>query len=83
MAELTYEFVANTLKSSAGKEGMRFFPLVFSLFVFVLTANMLGMFPYFFTVTSQIIVTAAFKPVPTATPTACASSSRAWPPATA
>jgi F-type H+-transporting ATPase subunit a len=54
---MIYEFVADTLRSSAGKEGMRFFPLVFSLFVFVLTANMLGMFPYFFTVTSQIIVT--------------------------
>lgn len=57
VAEMTYEFVANTLRASAGKDGMRFFPLVFSLFVFVLTANMLGMFPYFFTVTSQIIVT--------------------------
>jgi len=38
---------------------MKFFPLVFTLFMFVLTANMLGMFPYFFTVTSQIIVTFA------------------------
>jgi F-type H+-transporting ATPase subunit a len=38
---------------------MKFFPLVFSLFMFVLTANLLGMFPYFFTVTSQIIVTFA------------------------
>jgi F-type H+-transporting ATPase subunit a len=59
VAEMAYEFVAGTLRSSAGSEGMRFFPLVFSLFVFVLTANMLGMFPYFFTVTSQIIVTFA------------------------
>jgi F-type H+-transporting ATPase subunit a len=38
---------------------MRFFPLVFSLFMFILVANMLGMFPYFFTVTAQIIVTFA------------------------
>ncbi|MBA5778417.1 F0F1 ATP synthase subunit A [Stappia sp. F7233] len=59
MAEMSYEFVASTLRSSAGNEGMRFFPFVFSLFMFVLIANLIGMFPYFFTVTSQIIVTFA------------------------
>lgn len=59
VAELAYEFVANTLRSSAGKEGMRFFPLVFSLFMFILVANFFGMFPYFMTATSQIIVTFA------------------------
>jgi F-type H+-transporting ATPase subunit a len=58
-AELTYEFVAKTLRDSAGNEGMRFFPFVFSLFMFILVANLWGMFPYFFTVTSHIIVTAA------------------------
>ncbi len=58
-AELVYEFVAKTLRDSAGKEGMRFFPFVFSLFMFILVANLWGMFPYFFTVTSHIIVTAA------------------------
>ena len=58
-AELTYEFVAKTLRDSAGSEGMRFFPFVFSLFMFVLVANLWGMFPYFFTVTSHIVVTAA------------------------
>lgn len=57
--ELVYTFVANMLRSSAGSEGMRFFPFVFSLFGFVLVCNLLGMFPYFFTVTSHIIVTAA------------------------
>lgn len=57
VAEMFYEFVANTLQSSAGKEGMRFFPFVFSLFMFVLTANIFGMFPYFLTATSQIIIT--------------------------
>jgi F-type H+-transporting ATPase subunit a len=57
LAEMSYEFVANTLRSSAGNEGMRFFPLVFSLFMFVLFANLIGMVPYFFTVTSHIIVT--------------------------
>ena len=61
LAEMSYEFVANTLRSSAGNEGMRFFPLVFSLFMFVLFANLIGMFPYFFTVTSHIIVTFALS----------------------
>ena len=59
IAEMSYEFVASTLRNAAGNEGMRFFPLVFSLFMFVLIANLLGMFPYFFTVTSHIIVTFA------------------------
>ncbi|HEX9904409.1 MAG TPA: F0F1 ATP synthase subunit A [Propylenella sp.] len=59
LAEISYEFVANMLRESAGTEGMRFFPFVFSLFMFVLVANVLGLFPYFFTVTSHIIVTAA------------------------
>lgn len=59
VAELTYEFVADMLRSSAGSAGMTFFPLVFSLFMFIFVANMLGMFPYFFTVTSHLIITAA------------------------
>lgn len=59
ISELCYEFVADLLRQSAGSEGMKFFPLVFSLFVFILVANLFGMFPYFFTVTSHIIVTAA------------------------
>jgi F-type H+-transporting ATPase subunit a len=57
VAEGIYEFVASTVRSSAGQEGMRFFPLVFSLFIFVLIANLLGLIPGFFTVTSHIIVT--------------------------
>jgi F-type H+-transporting ATPase subunit a len=59
VAEMSYEFVANTLRSATGHEGMKFFPFVFSLFMFVLIANLIGMVPFFFTVTSQIIVTAA------------------------
>jgi F-type H+-transporting ATPase subunit a len=59
LAEMSYEFVANMLRESAGQEGMRFFPFVFSLFMFVLFANLLGLFPYFFTVTSHIVITAA------------------------
>lgn len=57
ISEMGYEFVAAMLRDGAGSGGMRFFPMVFSLFMFVLVANLLGMFPYFFTVTSQIIVT--------------------------
>lgn len=59
VAELSYEFVANMLRDAAGTDGMRFFPLVFSLFMFVLFANLFGMVPVFFTVTSHIIVTFA------------------------
>src|SRR5690606_11837778 len=58
-AELLHDFVSKTLRDNAGQEGMRFFPLVFSLFMFVLFANLIGMFPYAFTVTSHIIVTFA------------------------
>jgi len=57
MSEMAYEFVGNMLRDAAGKQGMQFFPLVFSLFMFVLVANLIGLFPYFFTVTSHIIVT--------------------------
>jgi F-type H+-transporting ATPase subunit a len=57
IAELSYEFVANTVRSTAGSEGMRFFPLVFTLFMFILFVNMVGLVPYAFTVTSHIIVT--------------------------
>ena len=58
-AEMAYEFVASTVRSTAGNEGMRFFPFVFSLFMFVLFSNLIGLVPYAFTVTSQIIVTFA------------------------
>ncbi len=59
VAEMSYEFIASMLREGAGSAGMKFFPMVFSLFMFVLTANLLGMVPYFFTITSQIIVTFA------------------------
>ncbi len=58
-AEMTYEFMAQTLRDSAGSEGMKFFPFVFTVFMFVLIGNLWGMFPYFFTITAHIIVTAA------------------------
>jgi len=63
MAEMSYEFVANTVRSSAGEEGMRFMPLVFSLFMFILILNLFGMVPYGFTVTSHIIITFALAAV--------------------
>lgn len=59
VAEMLYEFIAGTLRNATGQDGMRFFPLVFSLFMFILVANMLGMFPYFFTITSHLIVPVA------------------------
>jgi F-type H+-transporting ATPase subunit a len=59
IAELFYEFVANTVRENVGQEGMKFFPLVFSLFIFVLICNVIGLVPGAFTVTSHIVVTAA------------------------
>jgi F-type H+-transporting ATPase subunit a len=59
VAELSYEFVASTIRSTAGSEGMKFFPLVFSLFMFICISNVIGIIPYTFTVSSHIIVTAA------------------------
>src|SRR5205823_5069938 len=47
------------IKSTAGSEGMRFFPLVFSLFMFIMVSNVIGIIPYAFTVSSHLIVTAA------------------------
>ncbi len=57
VGEMLYEFVANMVRTTAGHDGMKFFPLVFSLFIFVLIANLFGMVPYFFTVTSHLIIT--------------------------
>jgi F-type H+-transporting ATPase subunit a len=61
LAEMLYDFVAGTVRDNLddGKDGKKFFPFVFALFAFVLVANMLGMIPGFFTVTSHIIVTGA------------------------
>jgi F-type H+-transporting ATPase subunit a len=59
VAEIAYEFVANTIRSNAGKEGMKFFPLVFTIFMLLAVSNMVGVIPYSFTIASHIIVTAA------------------------
>ncbi len=57
LAEMGYEFVASTVRGAAGNEGMKFFPLVFSMFMFVLFCNFLGLLPGSFTVTSHVIIT--------------------------
>jgi F-type H+-transporting ATPase subunit a len=63
VGEVSYEFIANMVRDSAGHEGMKYFPVIFSIFVFVLALNLLGMIPLpglgAFTVTSHIIVTFA------------------------
>lgn len=59
VAESLYEFVAGIVRENLGEQGMRYFPWVFSIFIFILTLNMLGMIPGSFTVTSHIIVTFA------------------------
>ncbi len=60
MAEIMVEMVSNTLRDISGKESLKYFPYVFSLFVFILFANLLGMIPAVsFTTTSHIIVTFA------------------------
>ena len=60
MAELSYEFVANMVKENVGSEGRKYFPFIFSLFMFILACNLFGMIPFpgiHYTPTSQIIVT--------------------------
>jgi F-type H+-transporting ATPase subunit a len=59
LVELTYEFIAGMLRETVGSEGARYFPLVFTLFFFIVLANLFGMLPGGFTVTSHIIVTLA------------------------
>jgi F-type H+-transporting ATPase subunit a len=59
LAEVLYEFVAGMVRDNVGNEGRRYFPLVFTIFIFVLFGNLLGLIPYSFTFTGQIIVTFA------------------------
>ncbi len=59
MAELSYEFIAGMVRENVGSEGRRYFPFIFSLFMFILLGNLLGLVPYSFTFTSHIIVTFA------------------------
>lgn len=59
IAELSYELIAKTVRDGIGLEGRKYFPFVFTLFMFILFCNALGLIPYSFTVTSHIIVTFA------------------------
>jgi F-type H+-transporting ATPase subunit a len=63
LAELSYEFIANMIRENVGSEGRRYFPFVFTLFMFILFGNLLGMIPFSFTFTSHIIVTFALAAV--------------------
>ncbi|MFT6077570.1 MAG: F-type H+-transporting ATPase subunit a [Myxococcota bacterium] len=63
IAESMYGFILNMVKTSIGNEGNKFFPLIFSLFIFILLCNVLGMTPYSFTVTSHLVVTFALAMV--------------------
>ena len=57
LVEMSYEFVANMVKENAGKGSQAYFPFIFTLFMFILFGNLLGMIPYSYTFTSQIAVT--------------------------
>ena len=63
ISELSYNFIAQLLKDTVGNEGRQYFPFVFTIFMFVLIGNMLGMIPYSFTFTSHIIVTFALATI--------------------
>ena len=59
LAEMLYEFVADMVRSNVGNEGRPYFPVIFTIFMFVLFSNLLGLIPYSYTTTSQIVVTFA------------------------
>jgi F-type H+-transporting ATPase subunit a len=63
LAELSYEFVADMINMAAGTDGLRFFPLIFSIFMFILFCNAFGLLPIAFTATSQIAITLALTMV--------------------
>jgi len=59
MAEMSYEFIANMIRENVGAEGRKYFPFIFTLFMFILVGNLVGMIPFAYTFTSQIVVTFA------------------------
>ena len=63
LAEISYEFIANMIRDTVGHDGRKYFPFIFTLFMFVFAGNMLGLLPYSFTYTSHIIVTFAMAAV--------------------
>ena len=62
-SEMMVEFVSGIVRENAGEAGMKFFPIIFSIFMFILMCNLLGMVPYSFTVTSHIVVTFAMAAI--------------------
>ena len=60
ISEMLYNFIAKMIGDTAGKKAKPYFSFIFSLFIFILFCNMVGMLPYSFTVTSHIIVTLTF-----------------------
>lgn len=63
MVECTYMFILDMLEETSGKDGVVYAPFVFSVFIFILMANVLGMLPFCFTITSHIIVTFAIAAI--------------------
>jgi len=63
MTEVSYEFIAGMIRENVGSEGRKYFPFIFSIFMFILFGNLLGMIPYSFTFTSHIAVTFAMAMV--------------------
>jgi F-type H+-transporting ATPase subunit a len=63
IAEISYEFIADMIRGTAGTDGLKFFPFIFSLFMFILVCNLMGMIPGAYTVTSQIVVNFALAAV--------------------
>jgi F-type H+-transporting ATPase subunit a len=59
LVEMFFNFVRNTVEQTIGHDGMKFFPIIFTLFAFILTLNLIGMSPFAFTVTSHLSITAA------------------------
>jgi F-type H+-transporting ATPase subunit a len=57
LAEIFYEFIAGMIRDNVGPEGRKYFPFIFTLFMFILFGNLIGLIPYSFTFTSHIIVT--------------------------
>jgi F-type H+-transporting ATPase subunit a len=63
LAELSYEFIAGLVRDNVGHAGRAYFPFIFTLFMFILFCNTIGLIPYTFTVTSHIIVTFALAAI--------------------
>ena len=61
LIEISYEFISGMIHDNIGKEGIKYFPFVFTLFFFILMGNLIGMLPFSFTWTSHIIVTFAIS----------------------